>query len=202
MRVGYRKRGNVMRMMMVVCGLLIVMQGFTVRADEKPQTGREGRRGRLEQRMQQSRTATQRGEADPAEPGGRQGRGLRQGPDGDNGPLFRLLNHPGFAARLELSEEDREELIQAAQAIQQRIREKHVEMSQLARAQARLLSASELDEAAVFASVEAIGNLRTEIAKLRMEQLLLMRRRLSGEQLQKMRGFMQQQRGRERARRD
>ena len=63
-------------------------------------------------------------------------------------------------------------------------------MRELAIAQARLLNQEKLDEEALIKGTEAIGQARTEIAKIRIKQLIAVQKILTPEQRTKMREKM------------
>jgi hypothetical protein len=66
------------------------------------------------------------------------------------------------------------------------------DLQKAAMEQARLMMAEETERDELMAAVEKTGAIRTKLAKLRMEQLLLVRSKLSSEQLDKLRGLVAQ----------
>ena len=60
--------------------------------------------------------------------------------------------------------------------------------------QARLITESTLDEKAVMAAVERTGEIRTDIAKLKISRVLLLKKTLTPEQIEKVRDLMRERR--------
>ena len=189
-----------MRIIMITGAVLLV--GLTAMAQPREGAGRDTREGIGKDGREQARTREDgRRPGPPAVRRERPAAGPRDDAD-ETALLLRLLRNPAFAERLKLSPEDQRELEQEARVMQSEIAALQTEMHRLALRQASLMTGPEPDEAAVLEAVEAIGRVRTDIAKLRMRQLLTIRRRLSEDQLQQMRRFMYQQRQQERRGRD
>jgi hypothetical protein len=78
--------------------------------------------------------------------------------------------------------------IQKMQKQEENLREK---LQAAAKAQAELLQAKdEIDEEALMKAIEKTGKIRTQMAKLRMQPVLLVRKTLTDEQLQTSRKIM------------
>jgi len=186
---------------------VVLLLGLTAMAQPREGAGKDMREREGVRAREGGREGGRVREDDGRRPGAPAMRRERPaGPRGDGEDetalLLRLLRNPAFAERLKLSPDEQGQLIEEVRGMQQRIGELQGELQALALRQANLMAGPAPDESAVLESVEALGQVRTEIAKLRMRQLLAMRRRLSPEQLQQMRRFMQQQRGQERRRED
>ncbi len=106
--------------------------------------------------------------------------------------MGQALRHPKVAEKLGLSEEQREAIDQELKALQKRQIELRAEMEEAALEQARLMSATELDEAALMAAVEETGRIHTKMAKLRIKHLLFMRKTLTPEQIQQARTIIRE----------
>lgn len=137
----------------------------------------------------------------------------RRGPDGgfqkDGGPMMgreaahegmmaRILSNPELGSELGLSEEQVSRIQDSLEALRRKGDLLKKEMEASAMEQARLMSAETLDEAALMAAVERTGMVRTEIAKLRIRPLIMLRTVLTPEQVEKLTQQMQKHRGRPR----
>ena len=122
------------------------------------------------------------------------------GQDGTGGPgggpppggmeqaaLARIVNNPKIAEELGLTEDQVKTLRNGIFDAQEQKVKLKAEMEVAAIQQARLLTADPVDEKAVMAAVEKAGGIRTEIAKLEMKGLLLVRNTLNAEQREKVR---------------
>ena len=133
--------------------------------------------------------------------GGMVRRGGEGGPEGGGpqGMIERLLQHMELAKELGLSEEQVGALRDELFALKTKQIDLRAELEKTAMAQARLMTDKDVDEEALMAAIEKTGAIRTEIAKLRIQPLLLIKRTLTPEQAQQLRGMMKErmmQRGR------
>ncbi|MCX7591613.1 MAG: Spy/CpxP family protein refolding chaperone, partial [Kiritimatiellae bacterium] len=115
--------------------------------------------------------------------------------------LFKRLLSRELAESLGLSEEQREKLRTGLEELHEKQVELSRQLARSARLQAARLTEQKVDEEAVMREVEESGRLRTEIAKLRMRALLLVRATLTPEQFRALRdvigGQLRQKRDRE-----
>jgi Spy/CpxP family protein refolding chaperone len=107
-------------------------------------------------------------------------------------PIMRLLESSRFAKELALTEAQIKTFRDAEFDLQKRHAELRAEIEKASLDQAKLLTESAVDEKAVMAAVEKTGALRTEIAKLQMKQLLLIRSTLTPEQRAKVQEIIRQ----------
>jgi Spy/CpxP family protein refolding chaperone len=105
--------------------------------------------------------------------------------------LERILANPKVVGELGLSEEQVNQLKTASQALQQKQTQLRHEMQQAALEQAKIMTAATLDEEALLKAVETTGAVRTEIAKLRIRQLILVKKTLTPEQMAKAKEMRQ-----------
>lgn len=121
----------------------------------------------------------------PREPGRRMG---SFGSPSMDGMLMRLLAPDSKTAKdIGLTEEQAVELRKLLTSSQTEMKDSRTEMEQLAMKQAELLSQDSPDEAAVMKVVEELGELRTQIAKQQIKQLLAAQKILTPEQRTKLR---------------
>jgi uncharacterized membrane protein len=100
--------------------------------------------------------------------------------------LDRLVNNPHVVERIGLSEAQVQTLRQAGEQIRKELQRIKAEREVASLDQARRMLDDSIDEAAVMANVETIGKLNTDIAKLKMKQLIVLRQTLTPEQLGRM----------------
>jgi len=100
------------------------------------------------------------------------------------------LMKPRIISELKLSDEQVKTLRDKAFALEQERIKLRADLDLAALEQAKLLAEDTVNEKALMAAVEKTGSLRTELAKLRMQELLLVRRTLTAEQRAKLRGML------------
>lgn len=125
---------------------------------------------------------------------GRMPGGEMDGPGGD-GMLERILSNPAMIEELGLSEEKIVEIKDKLAEFKKKNEELRTQMQQAGKKQAELLTAKEVDEATLMAAVEETGKINTEIAKLRMQKLLLARQNISPEKMEKIREKIRERMG-------
>jgi Spy/CpxP family protein refolding chaperone len=109
------------------------------------------------------------------------------GGDGE-GLVMRMLTADSRAAReLGLTDEQIKQIQEAASGSTQQIRDLNALIEKAALRQAELLKADTLDEAAVLKAVQETGELRTQMAMLRIKQLIVAHKVLTPEQRAKAR---------------
>jgi Spy/CpxP family protein refolding chaperone len=113
--------------------------------------------------------------------------------------IERLLESPEIAEAAGITEEQQAMLRDARFESKTREIELRADLEKTGLEQARLMTEETVDEAAVLAAVEKAGALRTELAKLKIGQVLLVKKTLTPEQLKKLhetaRQFKQHGRG-------
>ncbi len=130
----------------------------------------------------------------PEEPvSGREGRHHPSRKMDDGGFLGKAIQDPEFAQNVGLDESQTAVLENAFAEFKSAHAELMDKLEQAGMRQAHLLTSKELDEAALMEAVEETGRLRTEMAKLRMKKLLLMRKTLTPEQARKVREYVREQ---------
>ncbi len=110
------------------------------------------------------------------------------------GALSRVLQNPEISEKLGLSEAQRTAIDEQMALLEQHQGELKKQIRKAALQQARLMTAEELDEAALMTAVEETGRLHTEQAKLRIRHLLFLRKTLTPEQTQGVRTIMRRRR--------
>lgn len=108
--------------------------------------------------------------------------------------LGALISNPRFAQQLELSDEQVATLKGAVQTQRTAFEDLKKQVQAAAMEQARLITQQPVDEAALMAAVDRGFELRAQMAKLKIKQLLMMREVLTPEQQQRARSMMQARR--------
>lgn len=139
-------------------------------------------------------------------PGG-QG-GFRGGPMGGMGGMMgamgsdfetqmftRMITRPQFAKELGLSEDTINELNDSFTDIDVRILDLQTKLEEASKVQSDLLKATPLDEEAVMKAVDAVWELRKQIAVLQTQKLIVVLKTLTPEQTAKARELLQNRRG-------
>lgn len=134
----------------------------------------------------------------PAARGGHSGGGPGGGGPGE-AMIGNVLNDPEATRLLGLSEETASALKNQLYEIRLKQIDLEAAREKAALKQARLMTENPIDEAAVMAAVEETGKLQTELAKLQMKQLLVVKGMLSPEQLERAKDLLRE-RTRERMR--
>ncbi len=131
--------------------------------------------------------------------GGREGFHPEGGPQGGSGRFIERMLEPKVAEKLGLEPEQIKRLEKGIQHIKEREEALHDKLKQAGRKQAELLMEEEVDEDALMTAIEETGRIRTQMAKLRVKPILLVKQTLTTEQVEEARKLMhrgrQQQRG-------
>jgi Spy/CpxP family protein refolding chaperone len=120
-------------------------------------------------------------------------RGREMGPprgeprDPENGMIERMLRSPELAAKLGLAEEQVRKLKDGVYALKLQEIDLRAELEKSGMEQAKLMTADNVDTDALMAVVEKTGQIRTELAKLRVKGLLLLKDTLTPDQLGEIR---------------
>jgi Spy/CpxP family protein refolding chaperone len=112
---------------------------------------------------------------------------------GEEAMIARILTNPKAAETLGLSEEQVKALREKLDNGRKEMETLRVDLEKASVEQAHLLTATQaVDEAAVMAAVEKAGEIRTKIAKLAVQQLLIVKKTLTPEQIEKARTVMRE----------
>lgn len=186
-----------MKRNIMVMAAMAALVSWTWAGDAGPRT----RKGEGEGAWRgQERRGEMKREMGRAMPGEREGQGPMEGGAGglEGGLILRLLNNERVVKELGLTEDQINGLKDNAQDIETQMQKLQAEMQEAAMHQAKLISEKTVNEDAVLEAVEAAGKIRTEMAKLRIRQLLMVRKLLTPEQLERLRNLRQERmRGRE-----
>jgi Spy/CpxP family protein refolding chaperone len=106
--------------------------------------------------------------------------------------LARLAGNPEVASELGLTEEQVEKLKTGSYDLKKEEINLRAKQELAAMAQIRLMGEDDVDEKALMKAVEKTGEISTELAKLRVKQLLLVKQTLTKDQLTRMRQMMRQ----------
>lgn len=98
-----------------------------------------------------------------------------------------ILADPDLAKRVGLSGEQLETIKQKLDALRQRSVELKAQLELAGMEQAQIMTAADVDEAALMAAVEKTGRIHTELAKLRVRHLLVIKKNVTTEQLAQVR---------------
>ncbi len=104
--------------------------------------------------------------------------------------LAKMVTNPKVAAEIGLSDEQVAGLKSGLEELGVRLEELNMQLREAAREQGRLLLESEVDTGAVMTAVEKTGRIRTEIAKISVRQILLVKESISADQLEKLTEIM------------
>ena len=125
--------------------------------------------------------------------------GERQQRPGGGGPdagalSERLISNPRVQERLGLSEEQRAKLRTEGEKLRAEQQRLNKALEDAALKQARILTGEAFSESELMQAVEETGRIRTELAKNRMQHMLLMRNVLTPDQTENMRKMIQERR--------
>jgi len=126
---------------------------------------------------------------------------FRGGPGGSGrsqGGLSRFIESAAAAKRFGITEQQQQAIGEEMEELRVREHQLREKVQQAAMLQAQLLLEKEIDREALMAAVEATGRIKTEMAKVHMEKLLIMREHLTAEQQAKIRQYMREKGKRER----
>ena len=108
--------------------------------------------------------------------------------------IGRILENPEVAEELGLTEEQQKTLRDKSYELRSREIELRADLEKAALEQARLMTRDDVDEQALMDAVEKTGAIRTEMAKLRVSQLLTIRKTLNEEQINSIRKYLHKHR--------
>lgn len=99
--------------------------------------------------------------------------------------LFRVLNNSNVLAEAGIANEQAERIRARFVELEEREIDIGVELRKAGLQQAELLAAPDVNEAELMAAVQRVGDLRTELAKLSIERILVVREALTPEQIER-----------------
>ena len=104
----------------------------------------------------------------------------------DGGFMTRVVTSPEFAKKLDLSDDQVQKLKDGLKDLKQKEAELKADQEKAGEEQAGLMTKDDVDEKAVLTAIEKAGHTRTEMAKVKAQQLILIKRTLTPEQRKKM----------------
>jgi Spy/CpxP family protein refolding chaperone len=104
----------------------------------------------------------------------------------------KILENPKIAEEIGLTPQQVEGIKSKMQAIEKDQTELQSELEKSGTEQARLLSRENVDEDALMKSVERTGDIRTKLAKLHVSRLLMLKKSLTSEQVEKLKALVQE----------
>ena len=112
---------------------------------------------------------------------------------GEEAMIGRLLANPKVAETLGLGEDQIKTLKDKLEGVRKDMEPLRADLEKASMDQAHLLTATQtVDEAAIMATVEKAGEIRTKIAKLMIQQLLTVKKTLKPEQIEKARAMIRE----------
>ncbi len=99
--------------------------------------------------------------------------------------LPQLLSNSKTAAEVGLNKEQIDKLNAEINTIKEQLTQKRKEMDKSALKQAQLMSAKKINEQALMKAIDNTGRIRTQIAKLQVKQILIIKQSLTQEQIDK-----------------
>lgn len=125
---------------------------------------------------------------------GMHGKQLRGGPGGEapEGAIARFIMNAKLAEEIGLTKEQVTSLRTTLDEMKKKEIDLRAEQEKGGIDQAKLMSETTLDEKAIMAAVEKSGKINIELAKLRVQQLLVIRKTLTAEQMEKVKAMIHQ----------
>jgi Spy/CpxP family protein refolding chaperone len=110
------------------------------------------------------------------------------------GPIERLLKDPKAAAKLGMSSDQIADLKSQLGAIEAKEKELHASMQALGRKQMELLQRGDVERQVIYQIIDQLGDVRTQLAKCRIDRLLAVQAVMTDEQQAKLRDRMHNRR--------
>ncbi|MDD4868934.1 MAG: hypothetical protein PHR77_00130 [Kiritimatiellae bacterium] len=119
--------------------------------------------------------------------------GLKMGSDGgiQDAIIGKIVNNPQVASEVGLSEEQVKTLKNSLAEMKKQFEDFQKQLKESGLEQAKIMTGDSVDENALFTAVEKAGKIRTEMAKVRIRQMLLVKKTLTPEQINKVREMVQ-----------
>jgi Spy/CpxP family protein refolding chaperone len=108
--------------------------------------------------------------------------------------VSRILNSPEVAERLGLTQEQISTIKASLDELSAEQKKLTSELEASGVEQAKLLTADSVDETALMAAVDKSSKIRGDLAKLRIKRLLIVKKALTVEQIQKVKDLVQERR--------
>ena len=109
---------------------------------------------------------------------------------GEEAVIAKLAGNPEFLEKIGLTEEQIETFSEGMYELEKEQITLMAEAQIAALEQARLMTAEEIDEKALMKAVEETGAISTELAKIRVRRLILLKKTLTPEQFQEIRTML------------
>lgn len=100
-------------------------------------------------------------------------------------PIARMVSNPKVAEKLNLTEEQKTKLEELIKTQREAMKEKRAKMGEAMKRQMDLMSAEEIDESKVMASVDEVFALRCDMAKDQVKRVIAVKNILTPEQIKK-----------------
>jgi hypothetical protein len=110
------------------------------------------------------------------------------------GPIERLLKDPKAAAKLGMSSDQIADLKSQLGAIEAKEKALHASMQALGRKQMELLQRGDVERQVIYQIIDQLGDVRTQLAKCRIDRLLAVQAVMTDEQQAKLRDRMHNRR--------
>lgn len=164
----------------VVAG--VCLSNFALQAQDAPSASAQTPEGAMRAGMHEGkRGLTNR----PGAEGSMRGSGMALG--GVSGILAeRIVNDPEVTTKLGLSQEQVTTIKDKLFALKQSEVKLNADMELAAMEQAKLMTMDKVAEAEVLAAVEKVGNLRTQVAKIQAQKMLVLKQTLTADQMKKI----------------
>lgn len=165
----------------VVAGVFLI--GTGLQGQESPPESRASLEGGMPAGMHEGRRG-------PAGRSGGEGpmRGAGKGLGGIPGILAdRIVSDPEVAKKLELSQEQIATIKDKLSSLKQSEVKLNADIEAAAKDQVKQWTTDKISESEVMASIEKLGNLRTQFAKLQAQKMLVFKQTLTADQMKKIR---------------
>jgi Spy/CpxP family protein refolding chaperone len=127
-------------------------------------------------------------------PRGREEMGRGPGGRPDKSLIERFISNPNVVKKLGLSDDQVELLKSSSDQTKIKLAELQEAMREAGKKQAQQITADNLDEQAVMEAVEEVGRIRTEMAKLRTRDIMMLKKLMTPEQREQLKKVMKHQR--------
>lgn len=147
---------------------------FAQEMERSAKPGTRGERGDARANMQERMKKHGAGEG-----------GERRG--GRDEMVERMLNNPEMREKLGISEENMQKIKEELKKMHEESRQLRAQMEKLGMEQAKAMTSKELDEGRLMSLVEELGKIRTEMAKMQIRKMILLRKNIDPEKMDAIR---------------